>query len=269
MCPCSPRNRPIPRRYDYGPLTFNATTGRANFHDVGMSALYAMDCKAIAQLAAHLDRPADASKFMSRYERVAKAIGERLWDNSSSAFTNRISEGPAEGRFYRRWSLTSFYPLLARAATDQQAEALVQRYLLSPQKFAVQRPPTDPGSVPSNESRPLFGSSSCTVDDPAFEEQFYMRGRTWAPMSFLAYLGLREYDHLPTVRTAASLFTQQMAALAVKPWRRFRHVGENSNPRSAETCDGSGLSDPFYTWGALNAYAAIVHAEDRPVRLFR
>jgi len=28
--------------------------------------------------------------------------------------------------------------------------------------------------------------------------------------------------------------------------------------------DGSGLSDPFYTWGALNAYAAVVEAEDRP-----
>ena len=47
-----------------------------------------------------------------------------------------------------------------------------------------------------------------------------------------------------------------------------RHVAENSNPMSGETCDGSGLSDPFYTWGALNAFASLVEADDRPFKLF-
>ena len=34
---------------------------------------------------------------------------------------------------------------------------------------------------------------SISRDDPAYADQMYWRGRIWAPMNFLVYLGLRNY----------------------------------------------------------------------------
>ena len=104
----------------------------------------------------------------------------------------------------------------------------------------------------------MVGASSIAVDDPAFQEQKYVRGRQWAPMALLVYLGLEEYAHLPRVREAKAWLARQMRLVAQKPWRRYRHVNENSSPTSGEGCDGTQQSDPFYTWGALNPFAAVL-----------
>ena len=49
-------------------------------------------------------------------------------------FTNRR---PSGGTFYRRFSPTSFYALMAKAATDEQAAAMTQQWLLNPKHFAI------------------------------------------------------------------------------------------------------------------------------------
>ena len=184
--------------YDFGPLTFNATTHRTGFYDVGNTALHAFDCAALSELADVLGRPADVAKYNERHLRVAAAIQSRLWDNVTNSFVQLITDGPAAGQFYRRWSMTSLYPLAAKAATDEQAVALVTQYLINPDKFCVQRLPDDVTEV--NITGPCtFGSTSIAVDDPAFKEQMYVRGRAWAPQAMLVWLGLREYEHIPVV----------------------------------------------------------------------
>lgn len=35
---------------------------------------------------------------------------------------------------------------------------------------------------------------SISRDDPAFADNSYWRGRIWAPMNFLVYCGLKNYD---------------------------------------------------------------------------
>ena len=76
--------------------------------------------------------------------------------------------------------MTSLYPLAAKAATDEQAVALVTQYLTNPEKFCVQSLPGDVTEV--NVTGPCtFGSTSIAADDPAFKEQMYVRGRAWAP----------------------------------------------------------------------------------------
>ena len=76
----------------------------------------------------------------------------------------------------------------------------------------------------------------------------------------IVFLGLAEYEHLAVVRQAKGWLGEQMRLIAQRPWRRFRHVNENSSPTTGEGCDGSQQSDPFYTWGALNPFAAILQA---------
>ena len=80
--------------YDFGPLTFNATTHRTGFYDVGNTALHAFDCAALSELAGVLGRPADVAKYNERHLRVAAAIQSRLWDNVTNSFVQLISEGP-------------------------------------------------------------------------------------------------------------------------------------------------------------------------------
>lgn len=150
-----------------------------------------------------LGRDEDVAMYNARHARVAKAIQLKLWDNVTNSFAQLITDGAAGGQFYRRWSMTSLYPLAAKAATDEQAVALVTQYLLNPAKFCVQPLPDDVTAV--NVTGPCtFGSTSIAADDPAFKEQMYVRGRAWAPQAMLVWLGLNEYDHLPVVRQAST-----------------------------------------------------------------
>ena len=158
--------------YDYGPLTFNATTHRTGFYDVGNTAMHAFDSAALAELAVILGKPTEAAKFKDRHARVALAIQRKLWDNTTSSFVQLITDGPAAGRFYRRWSMTSLYPLAARAATDAQAIALVTQYLVNQTRFCVQPLPPDVSEV-NVSGLCTFGSTSIAADDPAFREQMY------------------------------------------------------------------------------------------------
>jgi putative isomerase len=136
------------------------------------------------------------------------------------------------GQFSYRLSPTNFYPLLARAATPEQADAMLQKHLLNPREFWGER------VIPS-----------ISRDDPAFKDQTYWRGRIWAPMNFLVYEGLLNYDTPLAVETRRQLANRSMQ-LFMHEWRDKGHVHENY---SAVTEDSDTVqdSDRFYHWGAL------------------
>jgi hypothetical protein len=75
----------------------------------------------------------------------------------------------------------------------------------------------------------------------------------WAPLNFLVYLGLRNYD-LPAARAALA---RKSVALLEKEWRSHRHVHENYNANTGLGCDVA-RSDPFYHWGGLLGLVAIL-----------
>jgi hypothetical protein len=136
------------------------------------------------------------------------------------------------GQFSRRLSPTNFYPLLARAATPAQAQAMIQKHLLNPQEFWGR------WIIPS-----------IARDDPAFADQDYWRGRIWGPMNYLVYLGLRNYDTPETRRD----FAQKSYDLFLKEWKENGHVHENYNANTGSGDDVTS-SDRFYHWGALLGY---------------
>ena len=89
---------------------------------------------------------------------------------------------------------------------------------------------------------------SIARDDPAYNDQNYMRGRVWAPMNYLVYLGLRNYPNPPLTRE----FARKSMELFEKQWSTNRHVNENYSAISGIGDDVSN-SDRFYHWGALLA----------------
>ncbi len=107
-----------------------------------------------------------------------------------------------------RLSPTNFYPMLAHAATPDQAKEMIEKHLLNSKEFWGE-----------------WVIPSITRNDPAFHDQDYWRGRIWGPMNYLVYLGLANYDDAKTRQE----FAQKSYKLFLKEWTEKGHVHENYN----------------------------------------
>jgi glycogen debranching enzyme len=140
-------------------------------------------------------------------------------------------------------SPTSFYPLLARAASPAQAARLVREHLLTDSAF---------GGEPMLPSVPR--------SDPAFPRQRYWKGAVWPPLNALVYLGLRGYR----LDDARARLARSSGALFLAEWRRMGYVCENYSAITGTGDDERLSSDPLHTWGALLGMIALVEAGKVP-----
>lgn len=212
----------------YDTATYNGTSHVLEFADVGLMSLYIADCDALAEIADALAKRDEARQLRERAAGYRAKLAT-LWDEKSGIFLNKDLHS---GEFSRRLSPTNFYPMLAKAATAGQEDAMIHKHLLNPDEF--------------------WGSwilPSIARNDPAFRDQDYWRGRIWGPMNYLVYLGLCNTDD----RATREAFAQKSYALFVKEWREQGHVHENYNAMLGVGDDVSS-SDRFYHWGALLGY---------------
>ena len=209
----------------YDGVPFNPRTNRLEMADVGLNGLYVADCRALAEIATILDKPEDARELTARGNRYATALGT-LWDEKSGMFLNRRTD---TGESSTRLSPTNFYPLIARAATPEQAARMVQEHYFNPQEFHGE-----------------WVIPSIARNVPGFADQEYWRGRIWGPMNFLVYLGLRNYD-LPQARADLA---ERSLKLLMKSWESDRAIYENYNTIKGVGNDVTS-SDAYYHWGAL------------------
>ena len=219
---------------------FDAETGLLQTIDVGLNSLYALDAEMLGLIASALGRDEDAANHHRDHRELAALISTRLWDSERCVFANRLPDDMADGgTFIRPIIPTSFYPLVAGAATPEQACLLCDGYLTAPDKFGGH-----------------FGLPSTTRDDPAFLENVYWRGRIWPPMNYWTYHGLRR---MGMVEEATNL-AEKSWALFKESWRD-RLCGENYNADTGEIHDQSD-TDGFYSWGALLPAIAVAEAAD-------
>ena len=209
--------------YDDAP--FDPQSHQMHLADVGLMSLYVADCDALARIADELGKSGEGQELRIRAERYRTAL-RTLWDEKSGIFLNKDLD---TGQFSPRISPTNFYPLLAKAATPEQADRTVKEHLLNPSEF------WGDWVIPS-----------IARSDPAFKDQEYWRGRVWGPMNYLVYLGLLNYDQ-PAARKQLA---QRSLALFQKEWTQNGHVHENYNAITGAGDDVSS-SDRFYHWGAL------------------
>jgi putative isomerase len=209
--------------YDDAP--FDPATHKLLLGDVGLMSLYIADCDALAEIADTLGKTSESKELRARSASYRAKLAT-MWDEPTGIFLNRDLK---TGMPSRRLSPTNFYPLLARAATPQQANRMIHDHLLNPDEFWGQ-----------------WVLPSIARNDPAFKDQNYWRGRIWGPMNYLVYLGLRNYD-VPQVRRELA---QKSLDLVQKEWREKGHLHENYNAITGEGEDVSN-SDAFYHWGAL------------------
>jgi putative isomerase len=211
-------NSPIHDEARYDPKS-----GCLDQADVGLNSLLALDGEILALFAHRRGDPATAQRLEARRAALRERIGERLWDPERQVFANRRWHGA----FIRSLAPTSFYPLLAGAASDRQ-QAHLLHWLHDPRAFGGRH------RLPS-----------VTRDDPAYRDNVYWRGRVWPPLNYLTYAGLKRCGH---EREASGLAADSMALFAAA-WAK-RQVPENF---SAETgiADDQPDTDTFYGWGGL------------------
>jgi putative isomerase len=209
----------------YDGVPFNSRTHLLEMADVGLTSLYIADCNALAEVAKILGKNQDARELKKRSVVYGKSL-QSLWDENTGMFLNKRTDTAV---FSPRLSPTNFYPLIARAATRKQAERMIRGHYFNPSEFQ------GPWMIPS-----------IARNDSGFKDQSYWRGRIWAPMNFLVYLGLRNYDQ-PEAR--ADLVRKSLDLLMLS-WKEEGAIYENYN---AVTGRGSDItsSDAFYHWGAL------------------
>lgn len=219
----------------YDEVPFDAEKGLLLLHDVGLNSLYVADCESLAQIARVLGRDEEAKELSERAEMIRNQI-KTLWSEEDGIFLNRRTD---TGEFVKKFSPTLFYALMAGAATPEQAERMVNEYFYNPDHFWGD-----------------YIMPSISRSDPAFPEQQYWRGAIWAPMNFLTYLSLREYDNL---KNAQQDLAEKSLSLFVNEWRRMGFISENYSAFDGTGDDPRIQSHPFYSWGALLGVISFIH----------
>jgi neutral trehalase len=222
----------------YDGVKFNTVSHRMELADVGLTSLYIADCRALADIALELGKKDIAGELTGRAEKYSVSL-RKLWNGDEGIFLNRYTE---TGELSHRISPTNFYPLIAQVATQAQAEVMMEKNFYNPDKFWGE------WILPSIARR-----------DTGYKDNEYWRGRIWAPMNFLVYLGLCNYD-LPA---ASKDLSEKSMKLLMNEWLTKHHVHENYN---AETGDGDDVqsSNAYYHWGALSGMIQMISNNQAP-----
>ena len=203
--------------------------------DVALNSLLVLDGEMLALAAAELGRESEARRLEARARGLAAKVGEALWDPEREVFANRLWSG----RFVSSIAPTSFYPLVAGAASPAQARALLG-WLEDPRRFGGR-----------------FVLPSVSRDDPACRDNVYWRGRIWPPLNFLVYQGLRRYGF----DAEASAVARRSYEMFARPWREARFCAENYGAQDGAITDQPD-TDTFYGWGALMPAMAVAEVCD-------
>jgi putative isomerase len=217
----------------YDGVPFNSDTHIMELADVGLTSLYVMDCEALSEIAKILSRTDDAEELKNRAAAFRSRLNT-LWNEEKGIYLNKRTD---TNEISTRMSPTNFYPLLARAATTEQAARMINDHLLNSTEFWGQ-----------------WALPSISFNDPGYDNN-YWRGRIWGPMNFLVYLGMRNY-HLVQ---AQNELAEKSRALLLKDWMANHHVHENYNSSTGEG-DDANAGDPFYHWGALLGFISFLEA---------
>ena len=223
-------------------------------YDIGFTGMVASEAQALITLARIIGRT-DAPTMLTARVAKLRSAAQALWDPSHNGgiFTNRFAGRlhsscppalvPCRDGFYQRISPTSFYSMLGGIATDVQATAMVQNWLLSKDHFCI----SAAGDSSGNDDECWHGLPSIARSDPAYPADGYWRGHVWGPMSMLVFWSLQNYDHLPIVRAGRKAFVQQMETMMLDvAWRPHRHVCENfPREKGHDDCTGG----KYYIWG--------------------
>jgi hypothetical protein len=218
----------------YEQAVFDPEKNMMQMHDVGLNAMYIADCYSLAKMAEVLGKKDDAKMLTDRGKDLQENM-QVLWNKENSLYQNFDL---TQNSFSERISPTSFYPLLARTASEEQAKKMVAQHLLNEEEFWGE-----------------WILPSIAKNDPRYSEQKYWKGAIWGPMNFLVYQGLKKYPDLAEPRQQ---FAEKSVALFQQNWLEKGFVCENYSPIDGSCTQEKLQSSPWYAWGGLLALIGLI-----------
>lgn len=212
---------------------FDTTTHRMLLADVGLMSLYIADCHSLADIARALNKMDIVHELTARAEKYSKKLST-LWNDEFGLYLNKDL---VTGKFSYRLSPTLFYPLLAKVPDQHQATRMMKEHFYNPKEFWGE-----------------FIMPTIARNDSAYKDNKYWRGRIWAPVNMLVYMGMKNYM-LPE---AQKDMAEKSNNLLLKSWIGERHVYENYNAETGRGDDAGSWSDAFYHWGALIGFIHLI-----------
>jgi putative isomerase len=219
---------------------FDSINHRMLLADVGLMSLFIADCHSLAEIAAILGKADDAKELTDRAAKYSAKL-ETLWNEEFGLYLNK---NLVTGKPSYRLTPTLFYPLLAKVPDQQKASRMMKEHFYNPNEFWGE-----------------YIMPSVSRNDTAFKDNHYWRGRIWAPLNFLVYLGIRNYD-LPEARKD---MVEKSKNLLLKTWLTERHVCENYHAENGRGGEAETWSDAFYHWGALLGFMDIIDRAYTPL----
>jgi putative isomerase len=195
-----------------------------DMEDVALNCLLALDGECLGLMAEVLGRTEDSDSLRARTARLRRDVDARLWDEDRKLYANRHWE-----KGFVCPSPTSFYPLAAGIPNAERVAHLV-RHIFDETEFWTKAP------LPS-----------VWLKDPAVNDNVYWRGRSWPPLNFFTYVGLKRNGLDEEAHRLARRIMENFDEI----WRNERRCYENHNAISGQGGD-SVDADPFYGWGALH-----------------
>ena len=203
---------------------FNPEKNILELWDVALNSMYIYDCEHLADIAGILGR--NEEKELRERAEAFKKLFPRLWNEELGIYCNYKTD---EQKFSTVLSPCNFYALMTGLPDDRQAERMMKEHFMNPEEF--------------------YGDwimPSIARNHPMYPENTYWRGRIWAPLNFLVYMGMRRYEGLPETR----ILVDKSMELFMKEWTEHGHVHENYNSENGYGDDVLN-SDRNYAWGGL------------------
>ena len=198
---------------------------------VDVNAFMVLDYRAMAIIAERLDKSADALAFRERAQRLAKAVNDHLWDPTDSTYYNYDT---VERSRLRRITYSNQVALWAQLASESQAKAMIERYVLNPGKLWA-----------------AHGLRSLAADDPSYNNENVIKpysnwqGPVWPHANWMFMHALLHYGF----RDAALQVAERVTRLCLEDLARNGMMHENYH---ADT--GAPLAAPnFISWNLLVA----------------
>ena len=141
---------------------------------IDLTAQQALAAKSLIYLAKQINHREFERKYTAEHKRLANVINEKMWSEKFGIYLDKDEKG----NFHHRYTIASFWPMLADVADNYKAKRLINEHLKNPAEFFT--PHLFPSLSKSDEVYDPFGH--------------YWRGGVWAPTNFAVIKGIAKFD---------------------------------------------------------------------------